>query len=319
MAASMPTTAPPAGNATTAGDEVFVKGDHGRDVHALQFHGNAGHAHAAAVSVVALGSLAAAGRLEEVKQSVETEEAQQHGIDGADEELGQQRVGVVQTLVDGAADEGARAGTHEEGNSQFDGHVAQLLVHGRAHDGLGEDVEQVRTDGQNTLDAGSHESGRNDEAAARADTAGNQTRGQAHGDGGQEDGRRIEGGRIGGFAAQHCVGFIGFRTADQQDGRCQRQQDQKFFAVFDDGCTDFQIPFGIGLGAAQEKVVQVSAEAHNSSVGFGCRTSPRYGFITIFSVSNKCSILHNYLCSVQHLYFTEKVFFVVCAASHAWY
>ena len=201
------------------------------------------------MGVAAVG-LGAAGGFQEVEQGIEAQEAQQHGIDGADEHFGQQRVGIVQALVDGAAHEGTGTGAHQERDGQLDGHVAQLFVDRGAHDGLGEDVEQVRTDGQDALDARGHQGRGDDEAATGADAAGDEAGRQADGDGGQENGGGVEGRRIRAFAAQHLVGFIGFGTAHKQDGRGQGQQEQHLFAVLDDGRGDFQVPFGIRLRAA---------------------------------------------------------------------
>jgi hypothetical protein len=52
-------------------------------------------------------------------------------------------------------------------------------VEDRSHDRLGEDVEQVGADRQDTLDAGAHQGRGDDEAAAGTDAAGDQTGAQA--------------------------------------------------------------------------------------------------------------------------------------------
>ena len=116
---------------------------------------------------------------------------------------------------------------------------------GCAHDGLGENVEQVSTHRQDALDAHGHERRGNDETAAGADTPGDETGGQAHCYGCQKDVCGVKGWRIGGFAAQHFVVLIGFCQATRKNGNCQRQQEKQFFAVFENGSGDFQVPFGV--------------------------------------------------------------------------
>ncbi len=184
---------------------------------------------------------------QEVEQGVKAQKAQQYGVNGADEQFGEQGVGIVQALVDGAADKGAHNGARQKGYGQLCRDVAQLFVHRGAHDGLGKNMEEVRAHGQNALDAHSHQGRSDDEAAARADAAGNQAGGQAHGNGGQKDGGGVECRSIGGLAAQHFMIFIGFGQTAGQDGHGQRQQNEQFFAVSEDGGRNLQIPFGIRL------------------------------------------------------------------------
>jgi hypothetical protein len=146
----------PAGNALAAGHEVLVEGDHGGDVEVLQLDGHAGHAEALTAAVGIAAGVLTRGT-QEVEQGVEAEESEQHRVDDADEHVRKQRVPVVEPFIDGAADERAADGPHQEGDSQFARDVAELFVHRGAHDGLGEDVEQVGADGQDAFDAGGHE------------------------------------------------------------------------------------------------------------------------------------------------------------------
>ena len=108
-------------------------------------------------------------------------------------------------------------------------------MHRGAHDGLGENVKQVRAHSQNALDAHGHQGRGDDEAAARADTAGDQARGQTHGDGGQKDGGGVKGRSIRALAAEHLVVLVGFSQATGQNGHGQRQQNEQFFAVSENG------------------------------------------------------------------------------------
>ncbi len=238
----------PAGEAAAAGNEVLVEGDHRRDVEVLELEGKVGHAGVGGRLFGGLHFLAAGG-LQEVKEGVEAKEAEQEGVDGADEDVGDQGAVVVQALVDEAADEGAGNGADEEGQRELHGHVAELLVDRGAHDGLGEDMEQVRANGQNAFDAGGHEGGRDDEAAARADAAGDEAGGQADGDGGQEDRGGVERRRVRGLAAEHFVGVVGLGAAHDENRHCQGQEEEQLFAVFQNGRGDLKIPLGVRPGA----------------------------------------------------------------------
>ena len=63
--------------------------------------------------------LRSACRAEIVKECVEAKEAEKKSVDGRDEKLGEQRVLVVQALVDKAADEGTGNGAHKKSNGQL--------------------------------------------------------------------------------------------------------------------------------------------------------------------------------------------------------
>jgi hypothetical protein len=65
-------------------------------------------------------------------------------------------------------------GPDEENHGQGHRYIAQLAVDDAAHDGLGENVKQVRAHGQDALDAGAHQGRCDDKAAAGADAAGDQ-------------------------------------------------------------------------------------------------------------------------------------------------
>jgi len=80
-----PARAAPPGGGPPAGHEVFVKADHGRHAQPLQLHGKAGEARSAAVRVLVGGG--AARTLQKVEQGVKAQKAQQHGINGADEQF----------------------------------------------------------------------------------------------------------------------------------------------------------------------------------------------------------------------------------------
>ena len=86
--------------------------------------------------------------------------------------------------------------------AKFDGDIAHFFVHRGAHDGLGEDVEQVGAHGQDAFNAGAHQGRGDDKAAAGADAAGDQARGQTDKDGGKKNPRSIKGRGICGFAAR---------------------------------------------------------------------------------------------------------------------
>ena len=62
---------------------------------------------------------AAARTFQKVKQGIEAEKAQQNSVDAADEQFGKQRVGVIQALVDGPADEGSHNRSAQKCNGQF--------------------------------------------------------------------------------------------------------------------------------------------------------------------------------------------------------
>ena len=133
---------------------------------------------------------------------------------------------------------------------------------GGAHDGFGKDVEKVGADSQDTFDTGGHEGRRDDEAATGTDTAGDEAGGQADSDGGQEDGRGVEGRRVRRFATQHLVGVIGFGAADDQNRHRERQQEQHLLVILKDGSGDLQIPFGICLGSGDQHLIHGFPETH---------------------------------------------------------
>ena len=59
--------------------------------------------------------------------------------------------------------------------ASFDRNIAQFLMDRGPHDRLGEDVKEVGPHGQDALDAGGHQGRGDDEPAAGADAAGDQT------------------------------------------------------------------------------------------------------------------------------------------------
>ena len=199
----------PCGDTPSPRNDAPVEGDHGRQRDVLDAPGEAAQVVLVLLRGGVLPDLGADGA-QKVRKRIKAEKAEQQRIDRADEQLGKQRIGVVQALVDGAADKGAHNGTDQEERRQAHGNVAELLVDGGAHDGLGENMEEIRADGQDALDAHGHERGRDDEAAARADTTGDQPRGDADADGRQKDGNGIESRRIGRVTAKYFMLGIRF-------------------------------------------------------------------------------------------------------------
>ena len=154
----------------------------------------------------------------EVYQCVEPEEPQQYRVNPADEGFAQKRVLVIQPLVDGAPDKSPAGGTDQKGYGQFPRDVAKLFMHRGSHNGLGKNVEQIRSHRENTLHSRCHQRRGNDESTPRANAPGDQAGRQPDGNGDKKDIGGIEGGCISGFTPQDR------RCLEQRDGNNGQRQ-----------------------------------------------------------------------------------------------
>ena len=102
--------------------------------------------------------------------------------------------------------------------------------------------------------------GRDDEAAAGADAAGDQAGREADRDRHQEDRGRVVRRRVGGLAADQ-VGRA--QRRDRQDRRHQRQQPQHLLPVLDDAHGDLVVPLRVGHRGRHEELVELPRSAHD--------------------------------------------------------
>ena len=119
-----------------------------------------------------------------------------------------------------------------------------------AHDGLGENVEEVCAYGQDALDSCAHQGRGDDEPAARADTSGYESRTHADEDGNTENIHAVIGWAVGFLAAdggrQRLPDFVGESPASQNDREQQQSQKPDPFPVAQNDPCVLYLPPGEG-------------------------------------------------------------------------
>src|SRR5208337_5039666 len=115
-----------------------------------------------------------------------------------------------------------------------------------SHNRLGKDMEEVGAHRQNAFDPHTHQGRGGDKAAAGADAAGYQTRGQTDENGNQKNRSGIKGRRIGLLASQDVGGSPG-GADNAEDRQTKSQQEQQLFAILEDIEGSLDVPAGVGL------------------------------------------------------------------------
>ncbi len=256
------------GDPATAGHEIKVEPDDGRDLDRLQLARQAPDVGALGLAAVRGGTLGGVGlaggpaRFQEVEQGVEAQEPQHDRVNRGDEGVADDRVQIVQPAVQYTAAGGADDGADQKDHRQRDRDVAELAVDDAAHDRLGEDVEQVGADRENALDARAHQRRGDDEPAARPDAAGDQAGHQTDADRGQEDRRGIEGRAVGGFASQHRRQVVGQGDAADHRRHREQQQYEEPPPVPQDPVGHLQLPLRVVPGAQHHEASKLLQKFH---------------------------------------------------------
>lgn len=216
-------------------------------------------------------------QFEEICEGVNPQEPQENHVDNADEGVTKQGIDFIKGSVDDPTEGHAHPRAHKKPNGQGHGHVAQLLVHGGLHDGLGKDMKKIRPDCQNAFDAGTHESGCNDKAASGPDASRDQAGTQPDQNGNKKNPGIIESRRVGFLAAQHArqsaTRRIRRKGHRKKEGRKGHQtQDQQSFSAAHDGQRRLVFPSRVRLGRTKEQVIEFSHFFHfsNLSISFLC-------------------------------------------------
>ena len=234
----------------------MVEADHGRNVHALKATGQVAQIRAFAAvgaAVLAVGRSGFSGP-KIIGHGVDSEKTEHQGVDGGDEGIAQDRIDLVEDAIDQAAGRGPENGSQQKDGGQGNRNIAQLAVNDAAHDGLGENVEQIGPHGQNPLDAGTHQGRGDDEPAAGADAAGDQAGAEPDENGNDKDAGAVKSRAIGLFPPQQLgkgvAHGVGKGDAAQQDRKHQKPENQQTFPTRQDLTCVFDFPLCHGRGPA---------------------------------------------------------------------
>ncbi len=162
--------------------------------------------------------------LEIIHQGIEGEKAEDENIDRGDEQVAQYRVEIIEIPVEHAA----KGCTDKEPTRKVTARETEIfpsfLMENTAHDRLGEDMEEVGTDRQDTLDAGAHQGRGDNKAAAGADTAGDKTGAEPDKDRGKEDEIGIVRWHVGRFTTEYIGQSRSVTGGDGDTADKDRQQ-----------------------------------------------------------------------------------------------
>jgi hypothetical protein len=164
--------------------------------------------------------------------------------------------------VDQPAEGGPDDGADQEYHRQRDRDVAELAVDDAAHDGLGENVEQVGAHRENAFDARAHQRRGDDEPAAGPDAAGDQAGHQPDADRRQEDGGGIEGRAVGGLACFHRRQIVGEGNAADHRRQHEQQKHEQPPPVPKDPVGHIQLPLRVVPGAQQHEASKLIQKFH---------------------------------------------------------